>query len=187
MTTNKAIDYSSTPSPLDIHNPAGVFIKPLHEYPQSAMSNAQLDLMFNLMSNYGPFCEEAIQKLESEIKNDFSYKVLNARLEAHGIQADFNVRIFLAMSAKSPATLVQFAHSIFHSPLRQPNQSFCMMDLVSMYQIGFPDEAMLSYAWDAQKVKEMGMNDNALDHKVLFEASAAAPYIEPGQIVSLKA
>lgn len=173
----KSFDYSARPAPLNLNSPDGVYVTPLHEYQTSAMDEETSRLFLGLMLNFAPGSDEAIDSLKPELEKEFAYKVLSGRLEYSGLEVDFNVKAFLAMTFPNPGNLVMFVHSIYHSQFRVEGESFSMADFTNTYPMGFPDETVMNYAWDSQKTN--GQPGNALDLYPVFAATPGAPYREP--------
>lgn len=170
------INFAQRPEPLDALNPAGCYITPLREYPQSPMDKQTSQMFMAMTLNFADETNVNATGLRADLEKQFTYKVLEARLKAFDLDVAFNVKAFLAISFPSPGKLVLFVHSIFHSQRRVPGQQYTMTDFSYDFAMGFPDEQVMEFAWDAQKIKQ---GDNGIDLDFVFRATKEAPYIEP--------
>lgn len=174
--TNQKIDYTKRPQALDATNPAGIFIKPLNDYPQSPMSEQQSEMFMSLALKFSDESTEHAIGLKGDLEKQFPYKVMEQRLKGFNLDVALNVKAFLSLSFPSPGTLIMFVHSIYHSRHRVAGKVYDMEAFAYDFPNGFPAEKIIEFAWDAQKVMQ---GDNGLDMQHVFKASASAPYIEP--------
>lgn len=163
------------PAPLDLKNPAGTFIKPLNEYPQSPMTSEQSRMYMSM--NLIP--ESDVPKLADDLKTYFPFQVLEGRLKMIGVAVTVPVMAFLSVVFPTPGAMVAFAHSIYHSKRRDPGvlgKPYDMTALAYDFPDGFPNEKVFEFAWDSQKVKQ---GDNGFDLHHIFKATKDNPWIDP--------
>lgn len=163
------------PAPLDPKNPAGIFIKPLNEYPQSPMTSEQSRMFMSM--NLIP--ESDVPKLAEDLKDYFAFQVLQGRLKMMGVEVTVPVMAFLSVLFPKPGEMVAFAHAIYHSKRRDPGvlgKPYDMTALAYDFPEGFPNEKIFEFAWDSQKVKGA---DNGYDLHYIFKATKDNPWIDP--------
>lgn len=170
------VDFSRRPAPLDALNPAGCYITPLYTYPQVPMKPQQSQLLMAMMLNFADEASINGSGLRADLEKQFPFKVMEKRMEAFGLDVAFNVKAFLALTFPSPGTLIMFVHSIYHSRNRREGQQYTMESFTFDFALGFPDEQVMEFAWDAQKILQ---GDNGIDLAHIFKASKESPYIEP--------
>lgn len=177
----KVVDFSQRPEPLDASKPEGIYITPLNEYPQDSMTPEMSKLFMALSMNFEDEATINASGLRADLENQFPYKVLEARLKGFGLDVAFNVKAFLAINFPSPGTLVMFVHAIYHSKHRVEGKKFTMTNFAYDFALGFPNEKVLEFAWDAQKIKQ---GDNGIDIGPVFKATKEFPYTEarPGSV-----
>lgn len=176
MNAAKQVDFSQRPAPLDALNPAGCYITPLQTYPQASMKPEMSQMFLTMAQRFADETSINASGLRADLENQFTYKVLEQRLKCYGLDVAFNVKAFLAISFPSPGTLVMFTHAIYHSRHRKEGQQYSMTEFAHDFALGFPDERVMEFAWDAQKILQ---GDNGLDLAHIFKASKESPYIEP--------
>jgi len=162
----------SRPPQLDPTNPAGVFIKPINQYPLSPMSSEHSRMYISMHQ----LPEDQHEPLEKDLAEYFPFQVLTSRLKMMGVEVAVPVRAFLSVAFSNPGKMVAFAHAIYHSKRRVEGKPYTMEMLSYDFPEGFPNEKIFEWAWDAQKVKGA---DNGYDLHYIFKATEENPYIAP--------
>jgi len=110
--------------------------------------------------------EAAGEPLPDIFREMFAYKILDKRVEVHGLKVNDYLKAFIAVLCDRPGTVVLYAAAL--KAIQEDSAHEGETDLLKFcaaFPSGFPVESDLHKIWDAQKVHDGRAPDNWLDRE----------------------
>jgi hypothetical protein len=98
-----------------------------------------------------------------------AFKIIQKRLNAHNVEVETRVKLFISTLCNTPAVAVMYCAAIKALYERNGKKKVTFNDFTDGFAMGFPSDESMLEIWDRQKVYDGQWPDNWLDRAASWQ------------------